>query len=144
MNDKTDLSPWKNTVLLHNGAAHNLQAVMQQAAAGNVEVTIDLSEIGPLVAEGEIAPNLFPIQPKNNEINQLPLVLYKYNGRYHALVGSAHIERAKTNKQTQISGKLLSTPALKKARIIKPEDQMAPPSPSKPNGVHRPHGGRRV
>lgn len=123
----TDLSPWKNTVLLHNGAAHNLCALMQLAFAATApEVTVNLDQIGPVVSgepSDEPAPALFQIQPKNSEINQLPLVLYKHGGRYHVLFGEAEIGRAKTNQQTQVTGKLVSTPTLKKTRIIKIEPE---------------------
>jgi hypothetical protein len=121
---KIDSSQWNDHVLLHNNAAHNLSTVLAQASSGN-EVTIDLDQIGPVKGD-DLPQNLFLIQPKTGDVDALPLVLYKYQGRFHALVGREHVERARTNKQKQVTGRLLTSVALKKARIIK-DDPAAPP-----------------
>lgn len=131
-----NLDQWKTTVLLHNGAAHSLTNVLSQAIASNVEISVDLDQVGP-VAGDDVPANLFLIQPHNPETYELPLVLYKYQGRFHVLTGNAHVARARTNKQIQVKGLLLSTPALKKARIVK-DEEVAPPPTTAPARPFRP------
>jgi hypothetical protein len=115
--NKQDLSQWKNTSLMFKGIEHNLQSVLTTAASGPM-ITVKLNEITPL--DSDIPDNKVLIDPNNDAIHEANLVFFKHQGSYLVLAGRNLILRAKDKKQTEISGRLLSSPALKKTRINQP------------------------
>jgi hypothetical protein len=105
---------WNKTKLIFNGHEYQLLTLLKTAAAGpKVEVALADIDLEP---KGDLSPEL---HPGNVEIHEENVVLFKHNNKYIVLAGRGRVQRAHTNKLTVVKGNLLSTPALKKSRIVK-------------------------
>lgn len=123
---KTDLSKWKSTKLSFNGHDHVLATVIAVAQGGPI-IAVKLSD---LAIDSDVPDNRVLIEPHSAELANLELIVYKHNGKFLILTGHAIIAQAKTDKLSEIKARLLSTPALKRARVI--PDQPVQSEPSRP------------
>lgn len=113
---------FEKPVLLFNAHAHYLDALLAQtrtAPSIGVErekVDLDIS-------------NLFyiGIQPASATPSNSEVVFVKYDGRFVVLLGQDKVRAALEQSQATIRGRLLSSPALKKARV--PEEVIEVPVP---------------
>lgn len=101
-------------VLVLSGSRHRLVEVLQQAKmAPTIKVKVaDLND----GTNPDHVPSVTPPAPTAFATG---VVFYKQHGKYTALLGQAHIEQLMAQKgfTGEITGKLLSSPSLKKTRI---------------------------
>jgi hypothetical protein len=108
---------WKTSVLLFNGNTHNLNSVLSTARSGQlIEVAVNQIDLDSVTAKDAVT-----VKPADVKVHELDLVLYKFNGVYLVLTGRNHVLDAKTNGQTTIQGRLMTSVTLKKTRVIKPD-----------------------
>lgn len=132
-NKQQDTSPWKNTILTVNGAEHNLLLMLKTASTGPL---IDV-KVNELALDSDIPDNRVLYTPHNADIHDEGLVVYKHNGKFLVLSGRNIAIRARTNKEPSVSARLISTPALKRARIIKEVEKVHIPTPAPTSGYNR-------
>jgi hypothetical protein len=111
----------KQIVLKANGYQHALPLVLAKAGSCPlVEFNVDELDIG----------TLFEFVPYDSVIGGLNLVVYKHAGKFLIVVGADHVAKAIENGQKKISGRLLTSVALKNARLTEAQPQsIQPPAP---------------
>lgn len=117
---------WSKTVLSFNGHEYHLAQLLKTAATGpKIEVKFDEIDLGP---KDQLSPELKPL---DMAIHEESVVFVKHDNKYICLAGRNRIHRAKDKGDTVVKGNLLSTPALKKSRIVKD----APPAATQPTAM---------
>lgn len=117
------------TVLLLNRVPHELSMILMQAKMAPI-VTVRITDVHPLPHCGGPAESLVEHRPVTPEATEGELVLFRQNGGYTILLGrqkwealaSKPVDEATGKKRREepgfLKGRLLSTPALKKCRVV--------------------------
>lgn len=132
-NNQQDTVQWKNVVFHFNGHKHNLAQVLAQGNAGPlIDVSVkdlDTDSVNRKVASVfEGAPS---IQTDDLVLNGETIV-YKINGKFYVLFGHVKAVRAFKQNDVAFKARLISSPAMKKCRIIEPQVEVAPAAPAYP------------
>ena len=135
-----DVTQWKNTTIEVNDHQHNLALVLSRAGSCPlIDVTLsdlDLNTCFTTVPENEAA------------VQELMPVVYKHSGKMFIIVGRNHVIRALNKKQATLKARLLTSVALKVARIVTTQPEasppVAPPSFNPPRFVDKRTLGDRV
>jgi hypothetical protein len=132
------------TLLLLNSVPHFLDAVLR-SIHGAPTIEIDLATVN--VSEGskanpehvvEFRDAVLAKAPDYSALHKGQVVVFKQHGGFTVLLGKDKIAEYRAQGSTKIKGKLLSTPALKKCRVVdvSPEPQIRPePYYRDPSGV---------
>lgn len=131
-----DQSP---ALLLLNGVPHRLSMVLAQAKIAP-QVTIKIADLHALPHCGGPAESLIEHQPETPEATERELVFYKQGTGYTLLLGRKKFEAAADKHGSELKGRLISTPSLKKCRV---ENKFEEPAPiqTRPAWEDRPRPG---
>lgn len=113
----------KTAVLTLHGHDHDLAKLLDLAAQGPL-ITVDISDVD-LEPSPENAVKLSK-EPEGWATNNP--IFFKYQGKFIPLRGWAGIAQLKGNGLASVKGHLLSTPALKKSRLV--DESAIEPDPS--------------
>jgi hypothetical protein len=109
--------PLKDCVLEFNGHDHKISLVQSKATAERIEVKL---------AEIDLAGSL-GIRPMNHDADQEDAILIKHHGKFQILLGrDSVIDGFSSLPVVAIKARLISSVALKAARVVK--EQPAPPA----------------
>lgn len=118
----------KTTLLILNGVRHDFDLVKTAAASAPI-ITISVSDLHALPHCGGPAESLVEHRPETVEATERELVFFKQGAGYTVLMGRKKLEADLTRPvdettaakrreaPTEIRGRLISTPALKRCRV---------------------------
>ncbi len=106
-----------NVMLLVGGFAHHVKQLLQYGAAGPL-IEIPINEINDPLDEQFKAEHTVEFKPHTTEFDAAPVLFFKQHGKYTVLTGKDVVAQHILEKKTAITGRLLSTPAMKKARPV--------------------------
>jgi hypothetical protein len=97
------------------GHQHNLALVLARAGSCPL-IDVNVDELN--------LETCFPTTPENEDaVQELMLVVYKHSGKLRVVVGRNHVSRAVLKNQTTLKARLLTSVALKEARIVEAQPE---------------------
>lgn len=105
------MSEQSKALLIFNGVKHHVHLVQSVGGSGpNVGIAaVDID----MKTQATFEPH-----DDATITGDGPILFYKWEGKYVVLLGRSRVENALADKQATIKGRLISTPGLKKARIV--------------------------
>lgn len=121
-NPVTLIAELKDAVIEVNGHKHNLGLMLARAGSCPL-IDVDVAEIE---IDAEFA------KPWDLSFKDMSPIVYKHAGKLLVIVGVDHVRKAVEKNQPKLKARLLTSVALKSARIIEPEPERTVTPPSAP------------
>lgn len=121
--DTKEIEQLKKFSLEVNGHQHNLGLMLARAGSCPL-IDAELKDID--------LETFFETEPLNRGIGDMTVVLYKFNGKLLVLTGFTHVLEAVAANKLKIQARLITSVALKAARIVKDQPEVPAVVPFNP------------